>query len=81
MSAGQVEAEGLCSLHELAQVCVPAEQIVNELSAKGLFFADELAPGFSMTVGKRRHRVVDDLQDRCGCGPHRPAVALTNDRR
>jgi hypothetical protein len=81
MGAGQIQAEGFCTLDELAQVCVATKQVIHELSTKGLLSANQLATGFGMTVRKRRHRVVNDLQHRRGRGPHCISVAFSNDRR
>ena len=70
MGAGQVEAEGFRSLHQLAQVGVTAKQVVDEISSKSLLLADELAARLGVAVRERGHRLVHDLQERFGCRPH-----------
>ena len=81
MGAGQVEAEGFGSLHELAQVGVAAKQVVDEVSSQGLFLADQFAARLGMAVCEGRHRLVHDLQERFGCCPHGLVVALADDGR
>ena len=79
MGAGQVEAEGLGTLHQLAQVGVAAEQVVDELASQGLLPADQLATRFGVALGERRHRVVHDLQHRGRRRPDRGVVAVPDD--
>ncbi len=81
MDAGQVQAEGFCSFHELAQMRVSAKQVIDELSTKRLLSADQLATGLRVPVRKRRHRIVHHLQHSLGRRPHRLVVAFPNDRR
>jgi hypothetical protein len=81
VGARQVEAEWFCPLHELAQVCVTAKQVIDELAPQGLLPPYQLAPGFGMAVREGCHRVVNDLQHRLGGGSHRLVVAFADDRR
>ena len=50
MGAGHVEAEGFRSAHQLAQVGVTAKQVVDEISSKSLFLADQFAARLGMAV-------------------------------
>ena len=81
MGAGQIKPEGFRSLHQLAQMCIPTKQIVNELSTKRFLSANQFATGFGMTVRKRRHRVVHYLQHSLGRGPYRGVVTFPDDCR
>lgn len=50
MGAGQVQPEGFCSFHELAQMCIATKQVIDELTTKRFLSANEFATGFCMTV-------------------------------
>lgn len=73
--------KGFSSFDQLAQVCVSAEQVIDELSTKSLIPANQLAAGFRMAVRKGRHRIVHHLQHSQGRRPHGLVVAFPDDRR
>jgi hypothetical protein len=81
MSASQVQTEGFCSFHELAQVGVSAEQVVDELTTQRFLATNHLATCLGMAVCERRHGVVDYLEHSLRCRPHRLVVALADHRR
>ena len=64
VGAGQVEAKGFPPLHELTEVGVATEQVVDEFSPLRLLPTNHLATGLGVTLGERRYCVIHDLQDR-----------------
>ncbi|MEO6604167.1 MAG: hypothetical protein ABIN55_01005 [Aeromicrobium sp.] len=81
MGARQVEAERFAALHELAEVSVAAEEVVNEFTPLHLFPTNHFATYLGVTFSESRYSLIHDLQDRRSGRPNGRPVALANLRR
>jgi hypothetical protein len=80
VGASQVQPERFGAVSELAEMGVAAEQVVDQLSSKGLLASNELAARFGMSLCEGSHGVLDDLQHRLGGCSYRRAVAYADNR-
>jgi hypothetical protein len=75
VAAPEVESEGLGALDKSRNVCIAAQQIVEELAACGLLLSNHLPPGGLMALDQGPHGVVDHPQDSLRGGTNLVSVA------
>jgi hypothetical protein len=76
----QVQSEWFSTLYQFAQVSIPAQQVVDQLSTDCLFLTDPLATTFSMSRGERGDGIVNDTQHGPSRCANRRAVAIADGR-